>query len=133
MIYGYEAFNRYFIIFDKRITRNRFIKRAKVKKNSFSGKLMGRIYDCLTSELVDVLEEYKKFYSLEYEAFEEFLYKKYNLDNETLQLILDKLKESKSLVLYHKKEYTYGDYSLEPFILSETMIKKIEKILISER
>lgn len=119
--------DEYFIILEKDYNEQTFLKRAKLKKNSFAWNLMRRIYRCLTSEVVNVIYEYKRYYAREYDTFEKFLYKKYNLDSEFIETLLGNL-TGKNL-LYFRKKYVSGDYAIEQLIFSDEMKQKIIKLI----
>lgn len=126
MIFDYEEYN-YFIILEKAADKRHFLKKAQVEANMFAGELMARIYDALTCEIVNVVDEYRKYYTREYVTFEEFLYKKYSIDEQLIKEISKEMTRNK--VLYHGNKYANGDYSIGQLIFSKEMLQDINQIL----
>lgn len=129
---GYDNLDyRYFFIYPKNIDiqyyKQVFLKNAKVKKDSYAEKFIGRIYDIITTNVVDLKNEYYNYYYEEYSTFELFLYNKYLIDYE-------KLEDFKE---YKDENYTiyFGDlkdnegYPLATLIQENpSLIKSINKI-----
>ncbi|OGW41165.1 MAG: hypothetical protein A2Y97_02920 [Nitrospirae bacterium RBG_13_39_12] len=129
MIFDYAEYS-YFIVLNKTVNKKQFLKKAQVESNSFAGELMARIYDALTCEIVNVVDEYRKYYAREYVTFEEFLYKKYSIDEKLIKDISKEMARNK--VLYHGEKYADGDYSIGQLIFSDEMLQRINQILKGE-
>ncbi len=90
-----------------------------------------RIYDFIYSELIDLKKEYEKYYSIEYDTYENFMYHKLNIEYYVIESVKQKLKENKSLRLFYKPdELSYGDSgSIYNFVFSEEMEERIFNFL----
>jgi hypothetical protein len=126
MIYQYDDFN-YFLVIDKDFTKNIFIKKMKVKPDSYAEKIVCRIYDYLTVNAVDVVEEYKNYYAKEYRNLNEFLYKKYNIESTLIRTLIKVLTEDNKL--YHCNKYGTGDNSICELVFSDSMLSTLNKIV----
>lgn len=102
----------------KNISKRRFLRTMRVGCNSFSDRLLSRVYDCFFSEAIDLFEEYTVYHSREYGSFREFLQKKYCLPDEVAVAGEDKLLKHKNTALLWRKEHVTGDYNLEMFTMS---------------
>lgn len=117
----------YILLINKGLTKGEFLKKVKVKKNTFAGNLMERVYENLINEASDLLYEYERFYSREYESLEEFLYKKLLIDKDTIKLLLDNFSEEH--YLYMGDLTASGNYNLAQFILSDDFKEALNKVL----
>jgi len=77
MIYNYDEFGQLFVMIDKNINKDIFLEKVKVKSGTFADDLFSRVYDSLFSELINLEEEFEKYYSIEYESIKHFLYHKF--------------------------------------------------------
>lgn len=118
-----------FIFIDKDLNKERFLEEVGVK-NGFSYEMFSRIYDSITSGLVNAEIEYQKYYSFEYDSFEKYLYRKLNMKVSEIEDLLSQQKENPNCILYRKNDNAYGDYGLSQFIFSDTMYDRIISILI---
>lgn len=125
---GYD-FYRSLILINKNLTKEIFIEKVGASKG-YSLDMFSRMYDSLTSELIDLEREYSKYYSFEYTTFESFLYKKYNLKTEDIKELITAKKENPDCKLYRKHEGSYGSYGLDTFAFSETMYERIINIIM---
>jgi len=117
----------YILLINKDLTEGEFLKKVKVKKNTFAGNLMERVYENLINEASDLLYEYERFYSREYASLGEFLYKKLLIDKDTINLLLDNFSEEH--YLYMGDLTASGNYNLAQFILSDDFKEALNKIL----
>jgi hypothetical protein len=97
VLYRYEG-EKFFLLTEKNINKETFIKKARVRKKSFAESIIKRIYDTLTIGSYDVHEEFKKYYSKEYLDLKDFLYKKYNLSKKEIDIILKNFNDKKILL-----------------------------------
>lgn len=118
--------HNFFLLINKNMNKELFVKKAGVKKGSFAESIITRIYDTLTIESVDVLEEFNNYYSKEYLDLKEFLYKKYNLSKKIIKLILEKF-DSKKILLYGDL-MNLGGFSVLELINSRKLEEVIDKI-----
>lgn len=120
--------NEYFITY-KNLTRDRFIESSGVKKDSWAEDLMQRIYDCLLGNVTNVIEEYKKFYQVEYSTLDEFLRKRYGLNESELQTVKDSLPQN--YILAHGYFDSESDYNIVQLMeYSSEVVESIKKILV---
>lgn len=94
----------------------------KINKNSVMGGVMERIYNYLCLGSWELNNEYLEFYSQEYDSFEEFLYKRYNLGDELVSEINNALSRGKKIYVVdisHKK-----DYNIKSLLTDENFLPK---------
>ncbi|MDR6843333.1 hypothetical protein [Flavobacterium granuli] len=127
MILHYDFYKGLWLI-NSELTIDYFLESIGVEKG-YALDMFTRMYNCIFSELIDIEEEYLKYYSFEYENFEVYLYKKYNLEKKDIKKVLKKMSKFPHCKIYKKDDYSYGDYTIPQFITSETMHKRINKIL----
>lgn len=121
-------FYKSLLLINKHLTKEIFIEKAGVQ-DGYSLKMFSRMYDSVTSELIDVDEEYKKYYSFEYNSMEKFLYRKYNLKEEHIIELMEERKNNPDYVLYRKDDNSYGNYGITQFSFSDTMYDRVVEIL----
>jgi len=121
MFYRYED-EKFFLLTEKNINKEKFIKKAKVRKSSFAESIIKRIYDTLTIGSYDVYEEFKDYYSKEYLDLKEFLYKKYNLNKKEIDIILKNFNDKK--ILLHGDLMNLGRFSVLG-LLDSKMVEEI--------
>ena len=56
------------------------LKRLGVKRNSFAGGMISRMYDYYFDGATDFSSEYRKYYSKEYDSLQKFIEDHYNID-----------------------------------------------------
>jgi hypothetical protein len=117
----------YFLIIDKNFSVQQLIETAEVEKNRYAGRLIKRIYDCLRAGNVNVIDEYNKYYALEYSGLSEFLYRRYNCSDSIIKIILENMNDDKVLEL--GDAYSGGDYNLGHFIMSEEILHRLNKFI----
>lgn len=127
MILHYDFYKGFWLI-NPKITLDFFLEKTGAEKG-YALDMFTRMYNCIFSELINVEEEYLKYYSFEYETFEIYLYKKYNLEIKQIEKIIKKMNKFSHCKIYKKDDYSYGDSTIPQFITSETMHKRINKIL----
>jgi hypothetical protein len=119
--------DKFFVILNRGCRKSDFLKAAQVMAGSYAEELMGRVYDCLVTYAVDIREECQKYYSDEYSDLETFLYWKYNVDRVTATKIVGSLKPAD--FLGYGSVYSGGDYVLGQFIMSDTGLEMVNRIL----
>ncbi|QQY31749.1 MULTISPECIES: hypothetical protein [Bacteroidota] len=113
------------------LTEKNFLKKTGAK-DGYAKKMFTEMYQSIISERIDVIAEYKKFYSVEYGTLEEYLYKKYNLEVESIEELMEALEENKECRLYRKDQNSYGNWEISTFMNSETMFDRITEILLTK-
>ena len=121
-------YNKSLLFINKNLTEEIFIEKAGVQ-NGYSLKMFSKMYDSITSELIDVEQEYKKYYLFEYNTLEKFLYKKYNLKEEDVVELMKEQKNNPDFLLYRKNDNSYGDYGITQLAFSDTMYDRVMEIL----
>ncbi len=121
-------FYKSLLLVNKNLTKEIFISKTGAK-DGYSLNMFSRMYDSVTSELVDVDKEYEKYYSFEYKSLEQFLYRKYNLKREHIEELMKVRKTNPDCILYRKDDSSYGDYSISQFTFSDTMYDRVIEIL----
>lgn len=121
------------LIVKKGLSKEKFLQRTGGNAGSFASNTFSRMYDCIFSGTCDLEAEYEEFYKPEYDSFEEFLYRKMNLDEETIASVIEFRQESSEYSILKKKENNCCDYSLEQFIFSDTLYPRIESILLDKK
>lgn len=117
-----------FLVINPNLCEEKFLEIVGAKRG-YSVQMFSRIHRSIYSELIDIENEYNKYYICEYNNFENFLYKKYNIPSEDIKKLLKKIKKYPHCKIFKKDDHSYGDYSIPQFIESETMYKRIFKIL----
>ncbi len=126
-------FYKSFLLINKNLTKNIFIEKTGAK-SGYSLNMFSRMYDSITSELIDVEWEYKKFYSFEYKTLEQYLYRKYNIKEEYIIELMEVRRSNPDCVLYRMDELSYGgNGDLNTFAFSETMFERISEILMLKK
>ena len=124
---GYDI-SKSLLLINKNLTKEIFIEKAGVQ-DGYSLKMFSRMYDNVTSELIDVDEEYEKYYSFEYNSLEIFLYRKYNLKENHIVELMESRKNNPDCLLYRKDDNSYGDYGITQFTFSDTMYDRVMELL----
>lgn len=120
------------VLLPKKISKDKFLLHAKVRKGSYFYKRLESIYVSLTSSTINLEEEYRLYYN-EYGSFGEFLYHKYPyLDDVTLDLINRSLQTNKYNFV-RGYMYKLSDYNLHMLMdYSDEFTKKINNLLKAE-
>ena len=120
------------VLLPKKISKDKFLLQAKVRKGSYFYKKLESVYVSLTSSTTNLEEEYRLYYN-EYGTFEEFLYHKYpHLDEMTLDLINNSL-STKQYNFVRGYMYELSDYQLHMFMeYSDEFTEKINNLLKAE-
>lgn len=68
--------------------KRRVLKRLGVKKNTFAGNMIARVYDYYFQGAINFRKEYRKFYRKEYDSVEKFIEEHFNIEcNEAIKLV----------------------------------------------
>ena len=112
------------------LTEQQFLHKTGAK-SGYAKQMFTDMYNSITSELIDVVSEFERFYSFEYQTFEGYLYKKYNFEEEVIMDLTKVMKENPNCRLYRKEEHSYGKYEIASFTTSDTMRDRITAILLT--
>ena len=131
MIYNYDDFGHFFIVIDKNINKDIFISKVKVNVGTYAEDLFSRIYDSIFSELINLEEEFEKYYSIEYNSIQQFLFRKFCIPTDIIEEFFLLKSQKKSYCIFYKNEKdSYGDYSIIRYAFSEEMYDKIMNVLL---
>lgn len=130
MVLAYDFYKAFWLL-NSKLSKEIFLEIVGAKKG-YSLNMFTRIHNSIYSELIDVENEYEKYYSFEYETFEIYLFKKYNLETKAIKKLIKKKNKYPHCRIYRKDDHSYGDYNIPQFITSETMYKRITKLLKQE-
>jgi hypothetical protein len=130
MVLAYDFYKSFWLL-NPKLTKDVFLNIVGAN-NGYALNMFTRIHYSIFSELIDVENEYVKYYSFEYQTFDDYLFKKYNLDAKEIKKLNKKKNKFPFCKIYRKDDHSYGDYSIPQFITSETMYKRITKILKQE-
>lgn len=122
-------FYKSLLLINKNLTKEIFIERVGVQ-NGYSLNMFSRMYDSVTSELIDLDDEYLKYYSFEYSSMEIFLYRKYNLNEDDILDLMEQRKNNPDCILFRKDDNSYGDYGIAQFTFSDPMYDRVTEILM---
>jgi hypothetical protein len=64
-------FYKSLLLVNKKLTKEIFLAKTGAL-DGYSLNMFSRMYDSITSELIDVEREFEKYYSFEYKSFEQF-------------------------------------------------------------
>jgi len=118
------------LLINKNLTKELFLQKAGVTKG-YAYEMFASMYDSIHSELINIKEEYTKYYSFEYPMLEAFLYKKLNVKWDHIKMVAKQMEKNPDCILYRKKDgYSHGHYGLTQFTFSDTMYKRVIKILL---
>lgn len=118
--------DKYLITISNLISEDIFLNLCGAGKG-FSKTLFKRIYDCIFLEIIDIEEEFEKYYSIEYNSLWQFLLKKYNIKIEDI-IQLKEIKACNPNIIIYKKQNSH--LWLEQLIFSDSMFEKIMNILL---
>lgn len=117
----------YFLVINKNFDREMFIINANVVTGTYAEEVVNRICNELFSELIDVYNEYQKYYSEEFSTMFKYLEKKFNLDTETIDEIKGFYKEN--MTIYYGKSNSTGDYILDNLLKSDQILDFLNNML----
>lgn len=119
---------KYFVSFDKiKLTKNQFLLKCKVVENSFACDIISKIYNTFFDLDIDLENKYLKYYSDEYYNLQEFLYSKYLINREVIELLIKNKKENEKIYFIDLLEKTeYGVSTL----INDELIGKLNKIIM---
>lgn len=110
-----------------KLTRSQFLLKCDVEENSFAADFMLRIYNTFFNLDIDLEDIYKKYYSEEYTGLEEFLYKKYLINIDDINLLRRNTREGEKS--YYIDLLEKADYGISGIINGE-LIEKINNIIM---
>lgn len=83
-------FNNYLFFNKKDVgTKNRLLRLYGVKRNSYAGKVLARIYDSYFGKPISIKKEFSKYYKREFPCCEQYLVCRFNMPEELAKRICD--------------------------------------------
>lgn len=76
----YKSEGRIFFPIDRLPKKSKVLRILGVRKRTFAGNMVSRMYDYYFSGAVDFSKEYNKYYSHEFTSLEEYIEERYNID-----------------------------------------------------
>jgi hypothetical protein len=126
-----EEFDTFVIIIKRDFELDFFLKKFKVKANSYAASIIVRLVECFTKGMVDLEREYRTYYEQEYSSLWAFLYKKINLDLDLIDIIRSKY-DARRHILGYGHYYSGGDYNIGELLRSQEvkslLIQSIEEL-----
>lgn len=117
----------YLICLQENCSLDDFYTAAKVEPGSYASIIITRLYRGLMTSSVNVNEEYKKYYSKEYDNFIHFLFWKYCIPINISRKFLSQLLQGE-VILYNT--FSSGcSKTANVFIEDDIMFKSLNKIL----
>ena len=128
----YANYEEHLVLLPLKITKEKFLEKAKVKPKSYFYRRLGSIYIALTTSITDLEEEYTNYYN-EYDNFNDFLYHKYPyLSEKKLDYICTRTK-SKRYKLFRGYMNRMMDYNLVNLLeYPEEFSEKVNELLKAE-
>ncbi|GAA3952413.1 hypothetical protein GO495_12115 [Chitinophaga oryziterrae] len=128
MIYYYDDFEFMFLV-HRGLNKEAFLAAAGAK-HGYAADMFGRMYDALMIESLDVIDEFERYYKVEYENLGRFLYRKWNFTYEAVTEIMKQLEKNPEVRLMRRIEWSYHGSELRTFMSEEPMVNRIENILL---
>src|SRR5271169_2297798 len=88
MKYQYSYSKSLFVI-NRLLTKDIFLEKAGIEQGKYAEQMFTRIYDCIFSELINIEDQYQKYYKIEYSSLAVFLYQKYCIEQILINEIMD--------------------------------------------
>lgn len=82
----YKSHGYIFFPIDEIPQKRIVMKTLGVRKKTFAGDMISRMYDYYFDGAVDFAKEYKKYYSKEFNSLEDYIEEHYNIDRERAEV-----------------------------------------------
>jgi len=106
-----------------------FLKKAKADSNKYAGQMLKNIVSNFFVECEDMLYIFEKYYSKEYDKFEDYLYKNMLIDRDEIEFLMSKSSEEEKLYYVDlRNAVTNNDENLFRYE-KENFLEKINNIL----
>jgi len=132
MRYAYESYKS-LIVVNKQLTKDLFIENAALERGKYAANMFSRMYDWIFSEATYVEEDYEKYYQVEYNSLEEFIYKKYCINKETLDKMMKLKKENKDYTVIDFDEMSTGYYDFIELVFSDKLYDRFINFLLMRK
>jgi len=116
----------YILILPSDYTREKFISYAKALDNKYAGKIINEILDVFEITATNVLDEYKKYYSMEFTSVFDFFYKHHNIEKKYIDIVVQNFNEDDKLLF--GSATAACDYNLADLMFDEKIVSAINTI-----
>ncbi len=106
-----------------------FLKLSGMDPAKYAGKLFSSILTNFFYEIEDLEHLYEKFYLLEYDSFEDYLYKKMLIDKEEIDFLIPNQKEGEKLYFADLGHTVSNNYENLFEYEEENLLLKINDVL----
>jgi hypothetical protein len=91
-----------------------FLQRAKVAPRTYAGELLSNLYTAIFNHSLELIRDYRIFYSFEYATFVEYLGKRLLIEKDAAVTIAAEFSRSRQII-YFKPNYSFlaEDYGQE--------------------
>ena len=93
-----------------------------VKRNSYAGSVIERIYDYYCTGASSTFIDYLKYYKYEFDSYDDFLMRKYNF-------FIEEINDINKYLLFYKNLHLTEDGGLENMMYDETFRETVVKFL----
>ena len=130
MIYRYKYYN-FLLIINKGITLQRFLEKVGAK-TGYALNMFTHLYNSIFSECHNVMEDYEKYYQIEYTSFKHFLHRKYFIPKYKVEEIVKTINTNSELIIIAFDSLSYGISNSYDFLFGNKLSRRFEQLLIEE-
>lgn len=103
----------YVICLPTMVTQATFLRRAKVKPDSYAGELVANLHDAIFRQSIDLKRDYDEYYDVEYATFGEYLKKRFLFLPEIAAKCSEQSQSSRMLIYFQPRfcflqDFQYG-------------------------
>ena len=102
------------------VTRANFLRRAKVRPDSYAGELVTSVHDAIFRHSLELKRDYGEYYRLEYAMFGEYLKRRFLFPPEIADKCSEQFQRSE-LMIYFQPHF----YFLEDFEYGNNFLRKL--------
>jgi hypothetical protein len=104
----------FLICLNKQIDEKAFLKTAKVKKGTYAGDLIEKLYDRIFYRSLDLKMDYERYYKVEYRTFMDYVDRRYLFGEDVIKKLNAIFSKYKHIIYFHPS-YTFleDEYGLE--------------------
>lgn len=129
-IYRYSnGFCEHLKVIHKDLTLESFLFNAGLG-DGFGATFFTRLYNSVMSEAENMEDLYERFYKQEYDCFSMFIGSKFAIPNESLNLLMNGMNESKNYTLIHYDTLHYGMNDVDELFYGEDYEEKFTKLFL---
>ena len=88
------------------------------------------MYNSIFAECHYVEEEYEQYYRLEYSDLYQYLRKRYNVEIEALDILMEKKSQNSDYILIEYSILSCGDGSIDDLMFQDKLSERIENLLL---